>query len=338
MVDLDHVQPGDTVHAQLSVQETQGIKPYADGHLLTLLLGNATGKIPAKLWLGPDAERARTLSNRYQPGAVLHIHANATEYRGRVELSLQEPPALVDPDTIDEAAFIPGPREHLGVLLRRTTARARRIHDPSLKALALAVWTDEAFQDDITQAPATMKNQRAHRGGLLERTAALLTLADATHDAYPRLDPDILATAILLHPLGVLDEHRVTTSIQITDPGRLLGPTLLTDARIQNLSPENPPDEERLLRVRHAMLALTASRGSNTVQPRTPEAIALAQIDQLDARLARTLEAAQRMEDEGLADGWAREVRQYLDLQARRPPSHDAQEPDPDEDTNPPAT
>lgn len=324
MVNLAHIEPGDTVNAQLAVRDNRGIKPYADGHLLTLVLGNATGQITAKLWLGPSKDRARELARRYETGTVLNVHANATEYRGSPELSLQEPPSTVDPDTIQPSAFIPGSDRHLGFLLRSVLERARSIDEDPLRELTVQAWSNEETQNKIAEAPASKRNHRAHRGGLLERVHALLALSDALIATHSNLDEDLLTAAILLHPLGSLDEHRVTAAITITDEGRLLGPGLLTDERLRGILEDAPLPMERAVRLRHALLVLSGA-GVN-VNPRTPEAVAARWIERLDARLTRTLEAADRMHEEGQRAGWAPETKAYLDIKARRIPGEAAQE------------
>lgn len=317
MVNLANVQPGESVNAQLAVRETRGIKPYADGHLLALVLGNATGQITAKLWLGPSQDRARELAQRYDVGTVINVHANVTEYRGRPELSLQEPPSTVDHDTIEPAAFVPGSNRHLGFLLRAVLERTRAMNDDTLRDLVLRTWSNEEAQNKIAEAPASKRNHRAYRGGLLERVHALLVLSDTVTATYPSLDEDLLAAAILLHTLGSLEEHSVTAAIRITDEGRLLGPAVLADQHVQEDMERASLSPDRSVRLRHIIVVLNGA--AMNVTPRTPEAVAARWIERLDARLMRTLEAADRMQEEGQTAGWAPETKQYLDIKARRP-------------------
>ncbi len=315
MVELPHVEPGDTVNAQLAVRETRGIKPYADGHLLVLILGNATGQITAKLWLGPSQDRARELAQTYDVGTVVNVHANVTEYKGRPELSLQEPPSTVDHDAIEPAAFVPGSNRHLGFLMRGVLERARAITDEDLRETVLQPWTDERTQNAIANAPASKRNHRAYRGGLLERVHALLSLTDTVCSVYPNLEEDLLTAAILLYPLGALEEHDVTTAIEITDEGRLLGPALLADQHAHERARDAMLSPDRAIRLRHALLVLNGAMMK--VAPRTPEGVAARWIERLDANVTRTLEAVRRMQEDGEDAGWSPETKQYLDINAR---------------------
>lgn len=317
MLDVAAVEPGQTVDARLAVRASRGLKPYADGYLVRVTLGNANGSLPAKVWMGPDEERARAVADRLAVGTVVEVHARASEYRGRVELSLEEPPATVPDEEVDAARFVPGSDRHLGRLLLDVLERARAIDDPGLRGLVLEPWTDEALQERIVQAPATKSHHRARRGGLLERVHALLDLAEALGQAHPGLDGDLLAAAVLLAPLGSLDEHAVGPSIEITDEGRLVGPVVLADQRLRERLEAAELAPERALRLRHAVLAHRGRGDASPVAPRTPEAVALSAIEDADARVARTHEAAERMRREDEVAGWARETNAYLDLRGR---------------------
>lgn len=321
MLDLADVEPGDVADARLAVRASRGVKPYADGFLLTLTLGNATGSIPAKLWLGPDEERAREVADRLDIGAVLDVHARATEYRGRVELSLEDPPDTVPPDEVDPARFVPGSDRHLGRLLRAVLERARAIEDPGLREVVLAAWADDERQRALVEAPATKRDHRARRGGLLERAHDLVAVADALARVHAGLDADLLAAAALLAPLGGLDEHATGTAIEITDAGRLLGPVALADERLAELLEDADLDDERALRLRHAVLAHRGKSEASPVAPRTPEAVALRALERADARVARTLGAAASMREDGEATGWPSGTNGYLDVAARKPTS-----------------
>lgn len=317
MLDVPAVDPGQTVDARLAVRASRGLKPYADGYLVRLTLGNATGSLPGKVWMGPDEERARAVADRLETGTVVEVHGRATEYRGRVELSLEEPPSTVPEDEVDPTRFVPGSDRHLGRLLRSVLERARAIEDRELRELVLGPWTDETLQRRLVQAPATKSHHRALRGGLLERVHALLGLAQALIEDRRPLDGDLLAAAIMLAPLGSLDEHAVGPAIEITDAGRLVGPVVLADQRLRERLDEVDLAPERALRLRHAVLAHRGRGEGSPVAPRTPEAVALCTLEDADARVARTLEAADRMRREGEPAAWAPETNAYLDLRGR---------------------
>jgi 3'-5' exoribonuclease len=330
MRDLGDVEPGQTVDRRLAVRASRGLKPYADGYLVTLELGDATGSLPAKLWLGPDEAAAREVADRLDVGTVVEVDARATRYRGQVELSLDEPPDPVPGDEVQARRFVPGPERHLGRALQRIRSRARSFADPGLREAVLAVWDDERLRERLVRAPATKGHHRARRGGLVERADDLARLAGALARAHDRLDGDLLVAAALLAPLGGLDEHEAGAAIEITDEGRLLGPVTLADRRVRELVDGADLGEERALRLRHAVLAHRGKREGSPVAPRTPEAVALRYLERLDARLARTLDAADALAEEGERAAWTSETGGYLDVAARRA---DAGPREPDEPT-----
>lgn len=314
MLEIGSLDPGDRVDAPLAVRTNRGLAPYADGFYLTLELGNATGELPAKAWLGPDEDAAQQLDATLDTGDVIQATGRVTEYRGRLEVSIEGPPERLAPDAIDPSAFVPTSQAHLGRILREVLARARAITDDALRELVLDAWTDETLQARLVEHPATKRHHRAHLGGLIEHVHALLVLAEGLIRAHPGLDRDLLTAAILLTAPGKLDEHSVTASIEITDAGRLLGPTTLADDDLRTRLDAAGLHAPRALRLRHAVLAHRGRGEGSPVAPRTPEALAMRELARLDVRLARTLEAADRMRSAGEVSGWAEETRAWLDV------------------------
>lgn len=314
MPEIASLTPGDRWAGPLAVRATKGVSPYADGFFLTLELGDATGELPAKVWLGPDEDAAKRLDAELAVGDVVDVTARATEYRERLELSIEIPPEILDPDTIDATDFVPASEHHLGRLTRNLLGAARSIEHDALRQLVLDVWTDETLQDALVHAPATKRHHRAHLGGLVEHTHAMLVLAEALVYLHAELDRDLLIAAVLLHGLGKLDEHETTAAIEITDAGRLAGPVALTDARLTRRLDQSDLDPEHALRLRHAVLAHRGRGEGSPVSPRTPEAVALRGIERLDVDVARTLQAAEAMREEETTSGWSKMTRGYLDV------------------------
>lgn len=324
MVEIASLEPGESVDGQLAVRAVRGVKPYAQGFFLTLELGDATGSLPAKVWLGPDEAAARALDQTIEPGDVLQVDGRATEYRGRLELAIETAPEVVDADDVDPRDYLPTADAHLGRRLLDVLTRARSIDDDALRELVLSVWTDETLQRRLVVAPATKSHHRCRLGGLLEHAHALVRLADEVTRCSPGLDRDLLVAGALLKPLGTLDELAWDAAIEITDAGRLVGPAALADDRLAEALDAVDLEPERALRLRHVVQAAHAGEGYGPGAPRTPEAVALAAIDRLDVRVARAVEGASELLDDGETAGWPDAHAGYLDVGGRDPAPRDA--------------
>jgi 3'-5' exoribonuclease len=170
------------------------------------------------------------------------------------------------------------------------------LSDPRLRALGESFL--EEFGSRFRRAAAARHNHHAFRGGLLRHTAQMMHSADALCDAYLRLNRDLLLAGVLLHDCGKLWEMCPAEGafvIQRELRGELLGHisigievanTLWRKLSLDTWKTAIPPSEE----VRLQLLHLIASHHGelqfgSPVEPKTPEAIALHFLDNLDARL-----------------------------------------------------
>ena len=75
----------------------------------------------------------------------------------------------------------------------------------------------------MRSAPAS-ETHHAYAGGLLEHTVAVASLCRETAQLHPRLDPDLLLAAALLHDVGRTETFTGGVTIALSEEGRLLGP------------------------------------------------------------------------------------------------------------------
>jgi 3'-5' exoribonuclease len=183
--------------------------------------------------------------------------------------------------------------------------RMAGLSDPRLRALAEAFLTE--FGQRFRRAAAARQNHHAFRGGLLRHTGQMIKSADALCVAYPALNRDLLVAGVLVHDCGKLWEMcPPETGFEIPRElrGELLGHISIgievVNALWRKLPLENwrdlvPSTEE----VRLHLLHLIASHHGelqfgSPVEPKTPEAIALHFIDNLDAKLEMILSSYER--------------------------------------------
>ena len=173
------------------------------------------------------------------------------------------------------------------------------VTDPRLRALCDAFIKE--FSERFRRTAAARRNHHARRGGLVEHTAQMMRLARAIAPLYPQLNADLLIAGVLFHDSGKLWENHYSESGFVMDydeRGELVGHISigleLVNTLWRKLSAENseawknlrPPSEDVRL---HLMHVIGAHHGEqqfgSPVDPKTPEAMALHYIDNLDARL-----------------------------------------------------
>ena len=179
------------------------------------------------------------------------------------------------------------------------TKTVSAISDPRLRALCDAFLKE--WGDRFRRSAAARNYHHARRGGLVEHTAQMMRVALQIAPLYPELNVDLLSAGILFHDSGKLWENHLPESgftMGYDERGELIGHISigleLVNSLWRKVSAENaeawknlkPSSED----VRMHLLHLVGSHHGemqfgSPVFPKTPEAMALHYIDNLDARL-----------------------------------------------------
>ena len=170
------------------------------------------------------------------------------------------------------------------------------IADPRLMALAQRFL--EGHGARFQRAAAARVNHHARRGGLVQHTAQMMRAAVAVSGVYPALNRDLLVAGVLFHDCGKLWETcppEEGFAIRQDIRGELMGHINIGVEIVNSLWRELdrdawkellPASDEVRLHLIHLVLSHHgALEFGSPIVPKTPEAIALHYIDNLDARL-----------------------------------------------------
>jgi 3'-5' exoribonuclease len=174
------------------------------------------------------------------------------------------------------------------------------IGDPRLRKLGLLFLQE--FGDRMRRSAGARNYHHARRGGLVEHVAQMMRCSDAVAAIYPGLNRDLLLAGVLFHDAGKLWENCFPKDSFIMPydvRGELMGHVAIGVELVNRLwqrLKESPdfsewssliPDSE-LVRL-HLVHLVAAHHGEkqfgSPVEPRTPEAMTLHLIDNLDAKL-----------------------------------------------------
>ncbi|MCF6311343.1 MAG: HD domain-containing protein [Verrucomicrobiales bacterium] len=174
------------------------------------------------------------------------------------------------------------------------------IKDPRLQSLCQSFL--DRFSERFRRTGAARDYHHARRGGLIEHVAQMMRSALKICEAYPVLNPDLLIAGVLFHDSGKLWENNYSPkgfTMPYSETGELIGHIPmgmelinklwrdLLDSEVSNdwLTLEPPTEQVRL----HLLHLIAAHHGEmafgSPVVPKTPEAIALHYIDNLDAKM-----------------------------------------------------
>ena len=173
------------------------------------------------------------------------------------------------------------------------------IGDPRLRTLAETFL--EEWGERFRRTAAARNYHHARRGGLVEHTAQMMRTALAIGPVYPELNLDLLIAGILFHDCGKLWENQLPENgfvMGYDERGELMGHISigleLVNSLWRKLIDKNfeawknlvPASEDVRLHLLHLIGAHHGEpQFGSPVTPKTPEAMALHYIDNLDARL-----------------------------------------------------
>src|SRR5205809_7855199 len=173
------------------------------------------------------------------------------------------------------------------------------IVDPRLRELCDVFLTEWGAR--FRRAAAARKYHHARRGGLVEHTAQMMRVAREIAPTYPQLNLDLLSAGILFHDSGKLWENQFSETGFVMDYdelGELVGHISIgleiVNSLWRRLSAENadawktysPSSEDVRLHLLHLIGSHHGEKQlGSPVEPKTPEAMALHYIDNLDSKL-----------------------------------------------------
>jgi 3'-5' exoribonuclease len=284
------------VHVQVeaaAAKVTREAKPYCE-----LMLADAADRMTLRVWSDHPEYRACDslqasdfieLSGEFHQHQQYGLDAKRWSVRAltseEVAQLLQGPPELRAKQAADW--------EHM---LKAVDA----IGDPRLRALCGAFLSE--WGDRFRRTAGARSYHHARRGGLVEHTAQMMRLAAQIAPLYPQLNLDLLVAGILFHDSGKLWENHLPESgftMGFDERGELMGHISIGLELVNSLwrkvqtseeskawSSMSPSSEDVRLHLLHLIGAHHGEpQFGSPVSPKTPEAMALNYIDNLDARM-----------------------------------------------------
>jgi len=280
------------------------------------VFGDKTGKVESMAWQNSDLFR---WCQNWEPGDALWIAGTLAQkdmkYKPNLEIHeferIEDNPAKFKDFEwsllIDASKFAPEAlREKILQMLHQN------VGDHRLVELVELIIADHWAV--LSSLPAASRMHHAMKTGWLEHiwsmTRLAITIGKHYATYYNELDPplqtDILIVGATLHDIGKVLElsYDQRSEASYTTPGRLLGHIVMGRDMIRQAAGrlDQKLDEERLLRLEHAVLAHHGClEFGSPVLPQTLEAFILSQIDDMDAKInsiARGLKQAQPADPE----------------------------------------
>lgn len=301
-----------SVHAQVdgvANKQTKDQKPY-----LEILLRDWTASFPLRVW---SDHPSYGFCSELRTGDFVEIQGEfvITPAFG-LEAKNWRMRFLTSAEKVDLLAGSSDIRERQSLDYAAIESFTASIRDPRLRGLSLLFLRD--FGDRLRRAAGARNYHHARRGGLVEHIAQMMRTGDAVSAVYPALNRDLLLAGILFHDSGKLWENCFPKESFIMPHdirGELIGHVsiglelvnrlwqrLKQDAEFPSWKTLSPDSELVRLHLLHLVASHHGEKQfGSSVEPKTPEAMALHLIDNLDAKLemmSRTYQLGKRLSSE----------------------------------------
>lgn len=275
------IKPGEKVNELFLVTEKNLAFSQKGAPYLNVRLKDKTGEVDGKIW-----ENAVEWDKLFCKGDVIKAQGGAVSFRSTVQLSITGV-MKVENSAVDIAEYLPTAKGDIDAMFADLMAFVEQIETPCLRELLHLFFDEGEVAKLFRQAPAAKSFHHVYIGGLLEHTLSVVRLLDQITKHYQGINRDLLITGGILHDIGKIYEYKYDRTFDYSDEGRLIGHIVIglemLDSKISAV--EGFPTQ-LAMELRHLILSHHGTQEfGSPKRPKTPEALIVHFIDDLDAKV-----------------------------------------------------
>jgi 3'-5' exoribonuclease len=248
---------------------------------LSLLLGDRTGDVDAKMW-----DNVNDVLDVFERDDFVKVKGLVQIFHNRPQLTIHKLRRMEESE-VDFADYFPASKRDPEEMWRELQGIVAEIGNPHLKALLNAMFADEDIAQRYRRAPAAKQIHHAFLGGLLEHVLSVCAMAKPAAAHYANIDRDLLLTGVLLHDIGKIYELSYERGFSYSSEGQLIGHIAIASRMLHEKLrglPGFPPKlramVEHLILSHHGQLEFGSPK-----LPSFPEALLLHYLDDLDSKM-----------------------------------------------------
>jgi len=282
---ISEINPGETIDDIYMVREPI-LRSTTRGDLyIAMYLSDRTGQLNGRMWQATEA----VYNSLPKPGFV-HIQGRSEVYQNNLQIVVNNV-SIVDSGKVRTEDFLPRTDKDTKQMFEEVKRIVGGIKHQKLKALVEEFLADTKLMEKFCTAPAAKMLHHNYLGGLLEHTHNMLRVAVQILPLYPKVQADLVLTAIFIHDMGKTEELSYDMAFSYTDSGQLIGHItkgyLLLNQKADALTEKGTRIEQALLdALGHIILSHHGQYEFGSPKlPATPEAFMVNYIDDLDAKI-----------------------------------------------------
>lgn len=286
MVLLRNIKTGDPVDGRYAVRIKRAVQSYSKGFRFELIVGDPSGDVVLVYW-GGDEVAVKLLFDAIKKYDVIEIKGIMGTFKDMPQISVNEGALRVcEPSEYDPKDFVKIGKRDIEDMFSQLRALIDSIKSPELRKVLDAFFLDDDLVKRFKVAPAAKQYHHNHLGGLLEHTLDVAQICDMVIKHHPEVDRDLTITGAILHDIGKVDEYKVSSAIDITTSGALVGHIHRTLEMFLERTKDLDFPEDLSVKLKHIFVSHhgTAEFGSPK-KPVFPEALLIHKVDDLDAAL-----------------------------------------------------
>ena len=282
--------PGDRVEDYFALRKVER-KEHQGGERLSLEFGDASGRIEGVMWDGYEG-----ILDQLTNGSIVKVRGQVGVFRDKPQIKVERLRPLTDEDTVDLSSFVPRSPVDPATLASELDRFIASLNDDFLSALLKNLLGAGPTRDAYLQAAGGKRWHHDSLGGLAEHSLNMARIVDLMGQVYPDLDRDLLICGALLHDIGKIEQYEISSMIDYSDEGRLVGHINSGDFRVttaMRLIEGFPERTEQLLR--HLIVSHQGQMETGSpVVPQTREAFILYYADEIDSKMGALRHVAEK--------------------------------------------
>jgi len=279
--DLNTLSKNDKIDHYLLIRKIDLRSTRSGSDFLSAEIGDKTASLNANVWEG-FAE----LAARGKVGDVVKVAGTVEEYQGSLQIRVSSIRLSTEKDGVQPRNFLPESKRNFDEMKNEFNQKLNSISNKLLKKLLTQIFSEERFEQ-FCLAPAGKSWHHAYIHGLLEHTLEIIKICELMCEFHRELNKDILLSGAMLHDIGKIEELSYDSAFEYTDKGKLVGHIVIASNLVRDeikMIPDFPIDLENNLI--HLILSHQGKlEHASPVVPKTAEAIALYQADELSAKV-----------------------------------------------------
>lgn len=290
--------PGERVEEFFALRKVER-KEHPGGERLALEFGDSSGRIDGVMWDGYE-----TVLDQLNPGAIVKVRGQVGLYRERPQIKVDRIRPATQEDKVDLTSFVPRAPVDADTLASELDRFIDSVSDPYLSQLLKQLLTDGPSREDYLQAAGGKRWHHDSIGGLAEHSLNMARIVDHMCQVYAELDRDLLICGALLHDIGKIEQYEISSMIDYSDEGRLVGHINSGDFRVTTAIRSIagfPQKTEQLLR--HLIVSHQGQMETGSpIVPQTREAFILYYADEIDSKMGALRHVAEKTGDRPWSD------------------------------------